>query len=141
MLATRLVLDENISPSLVDPLWERGVDTVHVRNRGMLGVADHVIWQYANAEARTIVTINRAHFMRLAKLSMLHPGVLGIPSGGTRDEQFEHIITAVTWAASANYPGSAFANRCVEVSVTLEITVEEITMLTQVSTKEQKYLC
>ncbi len=93
----------------------------------MLGVADHVIWQYASAEARTIVTINKAHFVRLAKLSILHPGILAIPSGGTRNEQFEYILAALTWAANANYPGSAFANRCVEVSVTFEITIDEMT--------------
>jgi predicted nuclease of predicted toxin-antitoxin system len=141
MFATRLVLDENVSPSLVEPLWDQGVDTVHVRNRGMLGVADHTLWAYANAEGRTIVTINKVHFVRLAKLSILHPGVLVIPSGGTRDEQFDYVMAAIIWATSTNYPGSVFANRCVEVSVALEITFEDVTMLTHSGGKEQKYLC
>ena len=107
-MPARLILDENISPSLVDPLWEQGVDTVHVRNRGMLGVDDHVLWEYASSEGRTVVTINKAHFVRLARLSVLHPGLVIIPSGGNRDEQFEYLITSITWATTSNYPGTAF---------------------------------
>lgn len=139
MLA-RLILDENVSPSLVDPLWEQGVDAVHVRNRGMLGVDDHVLWTYATAKSRTVVTINKAHFVRLAKLAVAHPGVLLIPSGGNRDEQFEYVMTPVIWAANTNYPVSAFANRCIEVSVTLDLMIEEVTMATQIGVQEQKLL-
>jgi hypothetical protein len=107
----------------------------------MLGVADYTVWAYANREARTVVTINKVHFMHLAKLSIAQPGILAIPSGGTRQEQFDYVMAAITWAASTNYPGSAFANRCVEVSVALEITFEDVTMLAQPGGKEQKYLC
>lgn len=139
MLLPRLMLDENISPKLVNPLWDQGIDAIHVRNRGMLGFADHTLWEYANTEGRIIVTINKGHFMRLAKLSILHPGILVIPSGGTRDEQFDYVMTAVTWAADRNYPGSAFANRYVEVSVALELTFEEMTIHS--GGNAQKYLC
>ena len=57
--------------------------------------------------------------VRLAKSSIFHPGLLIIPGGGNRTEQLEYVMTAVTWAMTLNYPASAFANRCIEVSVTL----------------------
>jgi predicted nuclease of predicted toxin-antitoxin system len=140
MMLPKLMLDENISPSLVAPLWEQEVDAIHVRDRDLLQAEDHVLWRYAGAEARAIVTINKSHFIRLAKNSIVHPGVVAIPSGGNRDEQFNYIMTAAMWAQSANYPGSAFANRFVEVSVTLELNIEDMTMASG-ATLEQKYLC
>jgi hypothetical protein len=99
-------------------------------------------------EVRTVVTINKMLFMHLAKLSIAHPGILVIPSGGTREEQFAYVMAAITWAGSTNYPGSvrtpvdgsAFANRCVDVSVALDITFEDVTMLAQPGGKEQKLL-
>jgi hypothetical protein len=48
-----------------------------------------VLWARANADARTIVTINKGDFTRLAKNSIFHPGLLIIPSGGSRMEQLD----------------------------------------------------
>ncbi|WP_369333056.1 DUF5615 family PIN-like protein [Mesorhizobium carmichaelinearum] len=36
----KTLLDENISPALRNPLWERGIDTVTVRDRGLLSADD-----------------------------------------------------------------------------------------------------
>jgi predicted nuclease of predicted toxin-antitoxin system len=137
----KLMLDEMISPALVTPLWDQEIDTVHVRDRDMLQTDDHVIWQYAMAETRTLVTINKAHFMRLAKNSILHPGVIAIPNGGSRDEQYDYIMTAVAWASTSNHPSSAFMNRFVEVSVTRDIQCDEVTLLTDAIPLKPKYLC
>ena len=49
-------------------------------------------------------------------------------------------MTAMTWATATNYPGSVFMNRYVEVSVTLEINFEDMTMVAG-ALFEQKYLC
>jgi predicted nuclease of predicted toxin-antitoxin system len=62
-----LPLDENMSPRIVRSLWERDVDAIHVRDRGLLGAADHEIWRFARQEVRTIVTINGKDFRKLAK--------------------------------------------------------------------------
>jgi predicted nuclease of predicted toxin-antitoxin system len=64
-----LLLDENTSPRIVNLLWKRQVDAVHIRDRNLLGAADHEIWRFAQQEARTIVTINGRDFRRLAKSS------------------------------------------------------------------------
>jgi hypothetical protein len=87
-----------------------------------------VLWARANADARTIVTMNKGDFTRLAKNSIFHPGLLIIPSGGSRIKQLEYVMTVVGWAMTLNYPASAFANRCIEVSVTLDLSIEDMTL-------------
>jgi hypothetical protein len=37
-------------------------------------------------------------------------------------------MTVVGWAMTLNYPASAFANRCIEVSVTLDLSIEDMTL-------------
>jgi predicted nuclease of predicted toxin-antitoxin system len=128
MSIPNLLLDENISPKLVQHLWAEGVDTIHVRDRGLLGVEDHAIWARAILEARTVVTINLVDFRRFALRAETHPGILAIPSGGSRDEQMNYVMTAVKWALTNNGNASAFTNHCVEVSVTGDIQFEEISL-------------
>ena len=53
MSVPNLLLDENISPSLVEPLWSEGIDTVHIRDRGLLGVEDYMIWARAQEQGRS----------------------------------------------------------------------------------------
>ena len=63
----RLLLDENVSPSNVRALSEAGHDAYHVRDRGLMGQPDHVIWRRAVDENRIVVTINARDFVRLAE--------------------------------------------------------------------------
>jgi len=46
----------------------------------------------------------------------------------------------MTWAGTSNHPDTAFVNLCVEVSVTLDVNAEEVSMGTRPSPTEQKYL-
>jgi len=120
-----LLLDENTSPRIVRALWERQVDAVHIRDRGLLGASDHELWKFAKQEARTIVTINGKDFRKLAERSQEHSGVVVIPSVGSPDAQLEFIMSAVMWATSAN-TSNGFSNRYLEVGDTGEIVVAEI---------------
>jgi predicted nuclease of predicted toxin-antitoxin system len=120
-----LLLDENTSPRIVRSLWERQVDAVHIRDRGLLGAADHVLWKVAQAESRTIVTINGRDFRKLAKDSEAHPGIVVIPSGGSPDAQLTFIMSAITWVASTNSP-DGFANRYLEIGENAEIVLAEV---------------
>ena len=85
----RLLLDENVSPSIVRPLSETGHDAYHVRDRGLMGQPDHVIWRHAVEEDRLMVTINARDFVRLAKREELHGGLVTFPSGSPPHEQPE----------------------------------------------------
>ena len=120
-----LLLDENTSPRIVRALWERQVDAVHVRDRGLLGAADHEVWKFAKVERRTIVTINGKDFRKLARDSLDHPGILVIPSGGSPDAQLQFIMSAVRWVNSANSP-TGFSNRYLEVGESWEIVLAEV---------------
>jgi predicted nuclease of predicted toxin-antitoxin system len=106
--------------------WERDVDAVHVRDRGLLGAADHEIWKFATQEVRTVVTINGRDFRKLAKNSQEHPGVIVIPSGGSPDAQLSFIMAAVTWVTSANAP-DGFSNRYLEIGDRGDIIFAEVT--------------
>ena len=120
-----LLLDENTSPRIVRALWERQVDAVHIRDRGLLGASDHELWKFAKQEVRTLVTINGKDFRKLAEQSLEHSGVVVIPSGGSPDAQLEFIMSAVTWATSTNV-SNGFSNRYLEVGDDGEIVVAEI---------------
>ncbi len=101
------------------------MDAVHIRDRGLLGAADHEVWKFAQQEARTVVTINGRDFRKLAKDSTEHQGVVVIPSGGSPDAQLEFIMSAVTWVAAANAPGG-FLNRYLEIGEDRSIVLAEI---------------
>lgn len=120
----KCLLDENISPSLGPRLWPYGVDAIHLRDRKLLGRADHDVWRYAVGESRTVVTTNGADFRKLAAAEALHPGLVVIPSGGRRDEQLEYVVSAVEWVGTAN-AGVGFMNRYVEVGCGCEIVSYE----------------
>lgn len=52
----KLLLDENLSPRLVELLRDSYSDIVHVRDVGLASANDDAIWRFAASNARTIVT-------------------------------------------------------------------------------------
>lgn len=54
----RFLLDEGLSPRLVDPLAAAGHDVVHVRNLGLTSAPDPVILAHAEAERRVLLTLD-----------------------------------------------------------------------------------
>lgn len=101
-MTPRLLLDEMISPALVAPCWEAGMDTVALRDRGKLGASDSLVWAMALDERRALVTINAPHFRPRALASSDHSGLVLVPSGGTRPEQLDYILAARKCAIRRN---------------------------------------
>ena len=93
----KLLLDENLSPwAAVRLRDEFRLDVVHVRDRGLLGASDEQVFVVAYAEDRVVVTSNGADFVKLARGSEVHAGlVLFEDSGLLRDEQLEVTRAAV----------------------------------------------
>lgn len=91
----RLLLDANISPNIVPQLWENGVDAVALRDRSKLRIKDHQVLAFAQDENRAVATINEYDFDKLISGMETHAGVISIPSGGSREEQFDYIMAAV----------------------------------------------
>ncbi|HVY39531.1 MAG TPA: DUF5615 family PIN-like protein [Polyangia bacterium] len=54
----KLLLDENLSPSIAVTLTREGYDVVHVRDRGLLQATDAQVFARAFDEDRIVVTFN-----------------------------------------------------------------------------------
>ena len=55
----RIKVDENIGTSGVDLLRQAGHDTMTVREQGLAGAADEVVYDACLSEERTLITLDR----------------------------------------------------------------------------------
>jgi predicted nuclease of predicted toxin-antitoxin system len=122
----RLLLDENVSPSIVGLLNDAGHDAYHVRDRGLRGEKDHVIWRRAVAENRVLVTINARDFVRLARREELHGGLMTFPSGSRPAEQLILILRAIERFEADRMHGEDSMNRWVDIRDDGEIKVTDL---------------
>jgi len=91
----QLLLDEHISPTIVDLLVPMGVYCRAVPHVGLSGQPDSVIWEYALAHDFAVVTLNAQDFIELLDVE-LHPGLIVLREGGlTREEQWARIQPVV----------------------------------------------
>jgi predicted nuclease of predicted toxin-antitoxin system len=84
-----VLVDENLTPSMVPRLAAKGVAAVHVAHIGMPGATDPEVWKYAYEHDQIVVTMNVEDFLHLAGGVELHPGliVLRATGGLTREDQ------------------------------------------------------
>jgi predicted nuclease of predicted toxin-antitoxin system len=61
----KLLLDENLSPRLVDRLASLFPSLIHVRDIGLKQASDSIIWEWAKANGHTIITTD-ADFVALS---------------------------------------------------------------------------
>ncbi len=110
-----LLIDENLSPKLVQLLAAKGVAAVHVAHIGMAGAADPKVWEYAFDHHQIVVTINAADFLHLAGSVELHPGlvVLRVFGGLSREEQWAWVEPVVDWLIES---AETLVNKAVLVS-------------------------
>lgn len=59
------LIDNNLPPSLVEWLVERGRAAIHVKNVGLAGASDNAVWDYAKEHSLSILTKD-TDFDRLA---------------------------------------------------------------------------
>lgn len=117
----RLLLDENISPNIVPRLWGEGVDAVPLRDRAMLRAKDHEVFAFAQKETRAVATINESDFEKLVASMKTHAGVISIPSGGSRDEQFDYLMAAINQLRSMGNAMAAAKDHVLAVSEDMKI--------------------
>lgn len=72
----RLLLDQNLSPLLVEELAARGHDAVHVRSLGMSSASDTAIMEVASTEGRVVVSADTDFGEILARTNTEAPSVL-----------------------------------------------------------------
>ncbi len=72
----RLLLDANLSPTLVEPLISAGYEAVHVTALGLLTASDDTIFDRAVAEHFVVVTADSDFPMMLAQRRAVSPSVV-----------------------------------------------------------------
>jgi predicted nuclease of predicted toxin-antitoxin system len=122
----RLLLDENVSPNIVSRLWEIGIDAVHVRDRGKLRAPDYRVFQLAAGEHRAVVTIDIADFEKLVSKEQRHPGVIVIPSSGSRDEQYRYVAAVANFLRQSSDPMDRARNHIISIDENLSIKARRI---------------
>lgn len=68
-----LLIDENLSPTLVQRLADRGIFAQHVAHLGRAGVTDPEVWRYAFEHDQIVVTMNRVDFLDLRATASCTP--------------------------------------------------------------------
>lgn len=111
----KLLLDEHISPQIVERLAKLGIYAQAVPHVGLSGRSDQGIWQYALNHDFAIVTTNADDFIVLLDVE-LHPGMIILrESGLTRDEQWSRLEPVIQHALQSGDP-DYLVNKLVEVS-------------------------
>ena len=72
----RFLVDNALSPSVAKALVEAGHDAVHVRERGMHAAADEVLFEWAAAENRVIVSVDTDFSRILSQRRSAKPSVI-----------------------------------------------------------------
>lgn len=104
------LLDQNVTPKAALALNAPGHDFWHVRDRGLVGHSDRVIWNRATEEDRVLFTINHGDFIALAAKAELHCGLVLVPADLLIVEQCDLLQAFVAQSA-----GLDLVNRIVEL--------------------------
>jgi predicted nuclease of predicted toxin-antitoxin system len=79
----KILLDENLSPTLVQKLGELEVAAQHIAHLGKSGLSDQDIWRYAYEHDQVVITVNVSDFLRLATGTSLHAGLIVLRAAWT----------------------------------------------------------
>ncbi|MBV9749368.1 MAG: DUF5615 family PIN-like protein [Acetobacteraceae bacterium] len=74
--APRFLIDENLSPLLVEPARARGFEAMHVNHLGLRTEADWDLLRVAAAQDWVLVTNNAIEFRGRYRKIEVHPGVV-----------------------------------------------------------------
>lgn len=111
----RFLVDECISPRLVDALVALGHDAVSVRSLGLAGqgYADSDLWALAKRENHILISLDHDH-RDIGSDSELPPqsGVIWLRCTNSRRARLEELLVT----ALRNYPSSFFEGHVVQVS-------------------------
>ncbi len=118
----RAIVDENLSPSLVQRLSGRGIFAQHVAHVGRAGICDDELWELALEQSAFVITHNPQDFLSLAASATIHAGLIVIREGGlTPDEQWERVMAALDYLAQHGI--GDLTNQVVDVRSLVDIEV------------------
>ena len=115
----KLLIDEDLSPRVAQLLCEQLlIDSISVRDRGLLSSNDQEILEYAFQEDRILVTANIRDFEELARSREVHPGIVLIRDGSLlRDEQITIVKNAIQAIEAELEDGRDMINRVLYISI------------------------
>ena len=90
----KLLIDENLSPTLTSKAHEHGYDATAVRDHGALRRSDAGLLALCIDEERVMVSVNAGDFRALCDTAELHPGLIVLRSV-PRARQREHLAAAL----------------------------------------------
>jgi len=123
----RLLLDEQLSPTIAVTLRHEGVDAIHVRDRGLNAASDADLFAKAFDEDRIVVTMNVRDFEYLARTCNLHAGVVLVEDSGLdRDEQLAVVRAALALIAVEHEAGRSMVNRVLRIWADGRSRIEEL---------------
>lgn len=89
----RLLLDQNLSPRLLDLLADLYPDSTHVRREGLASAEDEAVWRYA-AEHGLVIVSKDADFHQRSFLYGHPPKVVWIRRGNCSTDEIAAILRA-----------------------------------------------
>jgi len=122
----KLLIDEDLSPTLTARCAQKGFYAVAVAHVGLSGWRDSEVWRYALENDLVVVTADTRHFINLLNIE-LHPGLITLWEGDlSRDEQWNRLDLALDHISENDDPAGYMINRVVDVMSAEEIRVREI---------------
>ncbi len=93
----RLYADENFPLPVVEALRRLGHDVLTVREAGEAGqaVPDEEVLAFTKDDERTLLTLNRKHFVRLHRERPQHAGIVACTYDADSERQAQQIHRAV----------------------------------------------
>ncbi len=120
----KVLIDEHLSPTLVERLAGKNVPAQHVAHTGLGGKSDPTVWRHAYQADQIVITTNARDYLTLAAGVDLHPGLIVIrESGLTRNEQWARIEPVIDHLIET---GESLVNRMVEVRGVGEFEIRAI---------------
>ncbi len=88
----KVLLDQHISPRLVDWLSAEAIFAQYVGHLGRARMSDPALWRYAFEHDQVVVTANARHFLSLASRAEMHAGLIILRAGDlTAGEQWQYL--------------------------------------------------
>ena len=111
MTAPRFLIDENLSPALVEPAREQGFEAMHVNHLGLRTDMDWDLLKVIAEQDWVLVTNNAIEFRGRYREIELHPGVVFLVPAVRRAEQIR------LFEAALGYIGTDgdMVNRAIDV--------------------------
>ena len=115
MTAPRFLIDENLSPALVEPARELGFEAMHINHLGLRTETDWDLLKVIAEQDWVLVTNNAIEFRGRYREIELHPGVVFLVPAVRRAEQIR------LFEAALGYIGTDgdMVNRAIDVAFDL----------------------